>query len=319
MHTPKRRSASPHIGRLRPLNPSARTPLQSLPPCAHRGYFAKRPMAVARLGGRAQRTASFAGLAKRTQPAERNRQLSRWLAERTRQPDRSPIARPRDSRRRFVQVNRGRHIGTMWAKRTQDEVTNPIARIRQEKPPRRPAVLWPNEPERPPTSDWAEMADWAEQTQRQAAARTKPVPSPSRLNPPTRLSVEKSPVFFLLFTGKPIFALAAVVPALSLREDQSVAEPRSERTRGAKLTRQPGYFGRTNPRRQPSQHLAKRSQGAAGHACGQTNPRGTESRFRLNEPKLRTSPRLRQTNPTSNRAAVFPPNEPKVQPSAGLS
>jgi hypothetical protein len=317
MHTPKRRSASPHIGRLRPLNPSARTPLQSLPPCAHRGYFAKRPMAVARLGGRAQRTASFAGLAKRTQPAERNRQLSRWLAERTRQPDRSPIARPRDSRRRFVQVNRGRHIGTMWAKRTQDEVTNPIARIRQEKPPRRPAVLWPNEPERPPHVRLGGNGRLG-RTNPEAAARTKPVHSPSRLNPPTRLSVENSPVFFLLFTGKPIFALAAVVPALSLREDQSVAEPRSERTRGAKLTRQPGYFGRTNPRRQPSQHLAKRSQGAAGHACGQTNPRGTESRFRLNEPKLRTSPRLRQTNPTSNRAAVFPPNEPKVQPSAGL-
>jgi hypothetical protein len=318
MHTPKRRSASPHIGRLRPLNPSARTPLQSLPPCAHRGYFAKRPMAVARLGGRAQRTASFAGLAKRTQPAERNRQLSRWLAERTRQPDRSPIARPRDSRRRFVQVNRGRHIGTMWAKRTQDEVTNPIARIRQEKPPRRPAVLWPNEPERPPHVRLGGNGRLG-RTNPEAAARTKPVHSPSRLNPPTRLSVENSPVFFLLFTGKPIFALAAVVPALSLREDQSVAEPRSERTRGAKLTRQPGYFGRTNPRRQPSQHLAKRSQGAAGHACGQTNPRGTESRFRPNEPKLRTSPRLRQTNPTSNRAAVFPPNEPKVQPSAGLS
>jgi hypothetical protein len=318
MHTPKRRSASPHIGRLRPLNPSARTPLQSLPPCAHRGYFAKRPMAVARLGGRAQRTASFAGLAKRTQPAERNRQLSRWLAERTRQPDRSPIARPRDSRRRFVQVNRGRHIGTMWAKRTQDEVTNPIARIRQEKPPRRPAVLWPNEPERPPHVRLGGNGRLG-RTNPEAAARTKPVHSPSRLNPPTRLSVENSPVFFLLFTGKPIFALAVVAPVLSLRKDQSVAKARSERTRGAKLTRQPGYFGRTNPRRQPSQHLAKRSQGAAGHACGQTNPRGTESRFRLNEPKLRTSPRLRQTNPTSNRAAVFPPNEPKVQPSAGLS
>ena len=93
MHTPKRRSASPHIGRLRPLTPSARTLLQSLPPCAHRGYFAKRPMAVARLGGRAQRTASFAGLAKRTQPTGRNRHLSRWLAERTRRADRSPFVR----------------------------------------------------------------------------------------------------------------------------------------------------------------------------------------------------------------------------------
>jgi hypothetical protein len=192
----------------------------------------------------------------------------------------------------------------MWAKRTQDEVTNPSARIRQAKPPRRPAVLWPNEPEGPPTSDWAKMADWAERTQRQAAARTKPVPSPSRLAPPTRLSVENSPVFFLLFTGKAIFALAAVVPALSPRKDQSVAKAAGRKEPAARSSRDSRAI------------LAERTQGDSpvsiwpndpkeqpGHACGQTNPRGTESRFRPNEPKLRTSPRLRQPNPTSNRAA----------------
>ena len=302
MHTPKRRSASPHIGRLRPLNPSARTPLQSLPPCAHRGYFAKRPMAVARLGGRAQRTASFAGLAKRTQPAERNRQLSRWLAERTRQPDRSPIARPRDSRRRFVQVNRGRHIGTMWAKRTQDEVTNPIARIRQEKPPRRPAVLWPNEPERPPHVRLGGNGRLG-RTNPEAAARTKPVHSPSRLNPPTRLSVENSPVFFLLFTGKPIFALAAVVPVLSLRKDQSVTKAAGRKEPAARSSRDSrAILAERTQGGRPVSIWPNDPKGQPGHACGQTNPRGTESRFRPNEPKLRTSPRLRQTNPTSNRA-----------------
>jgi hypothetical protein len=192
----------------------------------------------------------------------------------------------------------------MWAKRTRDKLTNPSARIRQGIPPPGPAVLWPNEPERPPTSDWAKMANWAERTQRQAAARTKPVPSPSRLNPPTRLSVENSPVFFLLFTGKPIFALAAVVPVLSLREDQSVARapigknPRREAhaTAGLFWPNEPketarSAFGQTIPRGSPVTPVAKQSQGAPSHDFGQTNP------------SCGPVPRLRQTNPTSNRAA----------------
>jgi hypothetical protein len=144
MRTPKRRSASAHIGRLRPLTLSARTLLQSLPPCARRGHFATRTMAVARLDGRAQRTAAFAGLAKR-QPNATGSSVARWPNE----PDRQIGCRSPgecDSRRRVVQVNRGRHIGTIWAKRTQDtkqdDVTNPIAQIRQERPPRGPAVSW---------------------------------------------------------------------------------------------------------------------------------------------------------------------------------
>jgi hypothetical protein len=191
----------------------------------------------------------------------------------------------------------------MWAKQTQDEVTNPSARIRQEKPPRRPAVLWPNEPEKPPTSDWAEMADWAERTQRQAAARTKPVPSPSRLNPPTRLSVEKSPVFFLLFTGKAIFMLAAVVPVLSLRKDQSVAKAAGRKEPAARSSRDsrailaertqggsPVSICRTIPRGSPVTPVAKQTR-APSHDFGQMNP------------SCGPVPRLRQTNPTSNRAA----------------
>ena len=157
------------------------------------------------------------------------------------------------------------------------------------------------------------------QNEPRAAARATPVPSPSRLNPRTRLSVENSPVFFLLFTGRPIFALAAVVPALSLRKYHSVAKPsvgknpaaRSSRDSRAVLAgRTHGSpkppFGQTNPRRQPGQHLAKRSQGAA------------RSRLWPNKPKLPTSPRLRQPNPTSNRAARVSANEPKVQPRPGL-
>jgi hypothetical protein len=163
----------------------------------------------------------------------------------------------------------------MWAKRTQDEVTNPSARIRQAKPPRRPAVLWPNEPEGPPTSDWAKMADWAERTQRQAAARTKPVPSPSRLAPPTRLSVENSPVFFLLFTGKAIFALAAVVPALSPRKDQSVAKAAGRKEPAARSSRDSrAILAERTQGDQPGQHLAKRSQGAARSRLWPNKPKG---------------------------------------------
>ena len=279
MHTPKRRSASPHIGRLRPLNPSARTPLQSLPPCAHRGYFAKRPMAVARLGGRAQRTASFAGLAKRTQPAERNRQLSRWLAERTRQPDRSPIARPRDSRRRFVQVNRGRHIGTMWAKRTQDEVTNPIARIRQEKPPRRPAVLWPNEPERPPTSDWAEMADWAERTQRPRHARSQSIlPLGSIHLLAFRLKILlyfscclQGSLFLRSLRLCPLSAFEKTSPSQSPdRKEPAARSSRDSRAILAERTQggSPVSIWPNDPKGQPVTPVAKQTQGAPSHDFG---------------------------------------------------
>ena len=179
----------------------------------------------------------------------------------------------------------------MWAKQTQDEVTNPSARIRQEKPPRRPAVLWPNEPERPPTSDWAEMADWAERTQRQAAARTKPVPSPSRLNPPTRLSVEKSPVFFLLFTGKAIFMLAAVVPVLSLRKDQSVAKAAGRKEPAARSSRDSRAI------------LAERTQGGSSVTPVAKQTRAPSHDFGQMNPRCGPVPRLRQTNPTSNRAA----------------
>jgi hypothetical protein len=190
---------------------------------------------------------------------------------------------------RTKQERKGANAHTMWAKRTQDEVTNPSARNRQEKAPRRPAVLWPNEPERPPTSDWVEMADWAERTQRPRHARSQSL-------------LPLGSIHLLAFRLKILLYFSCCLQgslflrSLWLCRSQPSKGPirrksrRSERTRGAKLTRQPGYFGRTNPRRQPGQHLAKRSQGAA------------RSRLWPNKPKLRTSPRLRQTNPTTNRA-----------------
>ena len=300
MHTPKRRSASPHMGRLRPLNPSARTPLQSLLPCARRGHFAKRPMAGTCLGERVERTASVAGW-----PNEPDGQISR----------RSPGER--DGWSQFVQANRIRHIGTIWAKRTQDtkqdDVTSPIVRIRQRKPPHESAVLWPNEPERPPRCRVGRNV---------RLGRTNPEPRHGRrlhLLPlgsirRTRLSVENSPVFFLLFTGKAIFALAAVVPVLGLRKDQSVAKATGgKESHGAEITRRRAVLADRTQGRTQVTIWPNDPKGQPGHACGQTNPRGTKSRFRPDEPKLPTSPLLRQTNPTGSPVALGKTN-PRCSP-----
>jgi hypothetical protein len=334
MHTPKRRSASPHIGRLRPLNPSARTPLHSLPPCARRAgilpsdrwqspawasepkgqphfpLWPEEPSQPNAISG------SVAGW-----PNEPDRQISRRLPD---EPDRRP---------RFVQANRIRHICTIWAKRTQDtkqdDVTSPIARIRQRKPPHEPAVLWPNEPERPPTSDWAEMADWAERTQRPRHARSQSLlPFGSIRILAFRLKI--LPYFSCCLQGS-LFLRALWLYRLSAFERTTPSQSRrSERIprRGAHATA--GLFWPAEPKGHPGHHLAKRTQGGSpvsiwpndpqgqpSHACGQTNPRGAESRFRPNEPKLPTSPRLRQTNPRGSRAG-FSANESKVQPSSGL-
>lgn len=320
MHTPKRRSASPHIGRLRPLNPSARTPLQSLPPCARRAgilpsdrwqspVWASEPIGQPHFplwpDEPSQPNAISGSVA--GWPNEPDRQISRRLPD---EPDRRP---------RFVQANRIRHIGTIWAKRTQDtkqdDVTSPIARIRQRKPPHEPAVLWPNEPERPPTSDWAEMADWAERTQRPRHARSQSLlPFGSIRILAFRLKI--LPYFFPVVYREPIFfARAMVVPALSLRKDHSVAKPsvgknpaaRSSRDSRAVLARRTQGsprppFGQTNPRRQPGQHLAKRSPGAA------------QSRLWPNKPKGRRVTISAKRTQAADQSASSP-NEPEGQPS----
>ena len=319
MHTPKRRSASPHIGRLRPLNPSARTPLQSLPPCARRAGILpsdrwQSPVWASEPKGQphfplwpdepSQPNAISGSVA--GWPNEPDRQISRRLPD---EPDRRP---------RFVQANRIRHIGTIWAKRTQDtkqdDVTSPIARIRQRKPPHEPAVLWPNEPERPPTSDWAEMADWAERTQRPRHARRL------YLLPLGSIRILafwlKIPLYFSCCLQGGLFLRSLWLYRLSsLRKDHSVAKPSvgknpaarsSPDSRAVLARRTQGSpkppFGQTNPRRQPGQHVAKRSQGAA------------QSRLQPNEPKLPTSPRLRQTNPRATEPLVFPQTNPRCSP-----
>jgi hypothetical protein len=306
MHTPKRRSASPHIGRLRPLNPSARTPLQSLPPYANRGHFAKRPMAVTCLGERAQGTASFPALARRAQSAERNQQLSSWSAERTRHADQSLLTRRTRQPAPVCPAEPDQAHRHDLAKRTQDtkqdDVTSPIGQIRQEKPPRGPAVSWSKR-----TGEAAPLQGGQKcqigQNQPRAAASAKPVPSPSRLNPPTRPLVENSPVFFLLFTGRPIFALAAVVPILRFRKDQSVAK--AVRGKESAVRRPRDLFGRTNPKTQPGQHLAKRTQGAPSHDFGQTNPSGRPVRVFAKRTRGRPSrSSFRKTNPRCSPVPV---------------
>ena len=291
MHTPKRRSASPHIGRLRPLNPSARTPLQSLLPCARRGHFAKRPMAVTCLGERVERTASVAGW-----PNEPDGQISR----------RSPGER--DGWSQFVQANRRRHIGTIWAKRTQDtkqdDVTSPIARIRQRKPPHEPAVLWPNEPERPPRCRVGRNV---------RLRRTNPEPRHARrlyLLPLGSIRVLAFWLKILLYfscclQGGLFLRSLWLCPFSAFEKTNRRKSRRSERTRGAELTRQPGCFGRTNPRTQPnSLHFGQTNpRRQPGHACGQTNPRGTQSGFQPNEPKRPTVRAPSPNEPGSNRAA----------------
>jgi hypothetical protein len=186
MHTPNRRSASPHIGRLRPLNPSARTPLQSLPPCARRGHFAKRPMAVACLGERAQGTASFPALARRAQPAERNQRLSSWLAERTRRADQSPFAK---RTRQAVPLCPGEPA---QAHRHDLGQTNPRYQTRRRDEPdcadqarkaatRACGIMAKRTGEAAPLQGGQKCQ--IGQNEPRAATRATPAPSPSRLNP----------------------------------------------------------------------------------------------------------------------------------------
>jgi hypothetical protein len=322
MDTAPRGSASPRIDRLRPLNPSARALLQSLPPCASKRHFAKRPMAVPRLGGRAQRTASFAVWPNEpSQPDATGSSVAGWPNE----PD-GLIGRrssdQRDRRPQFVQTNRIRHIGTIWAKRTQDtkqdDVTSPIARIRQRKPPHEPAVLWPNEPERPPTSDWAEMADWAERTQRPRHARSQSLlPLGSMRLLAFRLKIL---LYFSCCLQGRLFLRSLWLYRLSAFERTTPSQSRrSERIprRGAHATA--GLFWPGEPMGHPSHHLAKRTQGGSpvsiwpndpkgqpGHACGQTNPSCRPVRVFANRTRRATEPLVfPQTNPRCSPVPVW--------------
>ena len=207
----------------------------------------------------------------------------------------------------------------MWAKRTQDEVTNPSARIRQAKPPRRPAVLWPNEPERPPTSDWAEMADWAERTQRPRHARSQSLlPLGSIRLLAFRLKILL--YFSCCLRGRLFLRSLRLCPLSALERTNPSQKPpvgknprrEAHATAGLSWPNEPketarSAFGQTIPRSSPVTPVAKQTQGAPSHDFGQTNPSCGPVRVFANRTRRATEP------------LVFPPNEPKVQPSAGLS
>ena len=127
-------------------------------------------------------------------------------------------------------------------------------------------------------------------TNPEAAARTKPVPSPSRLNAPTRLPVENSPVFFLLFTGMSIFALAAVVPILSFKGPI--------RRKSRRLEKKPRFGGHAAS----GLFWPNEPKEAARSAFGQTIPRGSP-----------VTPVAKQTQAADQSASS--PNEPDEQPS----
>ena len=261
-------------------------------------------------------------LAERTQPTGRNRQLSRWLAERTRRADRSPFVR---STRPPAPVCPGKpdqaHRHDL-AKRTQytkqDDVTSPIAQIRQEKPPRGPAVSWPNEPERPPR--WRVGRNVR-------LGRTNPEPRHARrlyLLPLGSIRVLAFRLKILLYFSCCLQGglFLHSLRLCSLSGSQSAVGRKKavsrKKSRGSQLT-QTCLAGRTQggspvsiwtKRSQggnPVTPVAKQTQEAPNDDFGQTNPSC--------RPVRASSP----TNPRPTEPLVFPPNEPKVQPGAGLS
>jgi hypothetical protein len=291
MDTAPRGSASPRIDRLRALTPSARAVLQSLPACASSGHFAKRMMATRAFG--------------RTGPTDG---LIRRLAERTRRADRSPFVR---STRPPAPVCPGKPD---QAHRHDLGQTNPRYQTRRRHEPDRA-----DQATKAATRACGIMAKRTGEaahvrlggngrlgrTNPEAAARTKPVPSPSRLNAPTLLPVENSPVFFLLFTGRPIFALAAVVPILSFKGPIRRKSRRLEGGRGSAPTLPPGCFGRTNPRVTQATIWPNEPKEAARSAFGQTNPSCRPVRVFAKRTRGATEPLVfPQTNPRCSPVSV---------------
>jgi len=190
----------------------------------------------------------------------------------------------------------------MWAKRTQDEVTNPSARIRQAKPPRRPAVLWPNEPERPPTSDWAEMADWAERTQRPRHARSQSLlPLGSIRLLAFRLKIL---LYFSCCLQGRLFLRSLRLCPLSAFERTNPSQkppvgknPRREAhaTAGLSWPNEPketarSAFGQTIPRSSAVTPVAKQTQAADQSASSPTEPDEQPSRSCFRQMNPRCSP-----------------------------
>jgi hypothetical protein len=152
MRTPKRRSASAHIGRLRSLTLSART-LAEIAALRAQGAF-RHPSDGNRPFGR-------------TGPADG---LIRWLAERTRRADQSPFAK---RTRQAVPVCPGEPA---QAHRHDLGKTNPRYQTRRRDEPdcadqarqsRHAGPRYHGQTNRRgrPVAGWAEMSDWAEPTQ----------------------------------------------------------------------------------------------------------------------------------------------------------
>jgi hypothetical protein len=191
----------------------------------------------------------------------------------------------------------------MWVKRTHDEVTNPSARIRQEKPPRRPAVLWPNEPERPPTSDWAEMA----------VGQNKPRGRPRHARSQSLLPLGsirllafrlKSLLYFSCCLQGRLFLCSLRLCAFSAFERTNPSQkppvgknPRREAHAPAELfwPNEPkeaarSAFGQTIPRGSPVTPVAKQTQAADQSASSPNEPDEQPSRSCFRQMNPRCSP-----------------------------
>jgi hypothetical protein len=245
----------------------------SLPPCASKRHFAKRPMAVARLGGRTQRTASFAVWPNEPSQPDATGSSFAGLAERTQRADRSPFVR---STRTPAPVCPGKPDR---AHRHDLGQTNPRYQTRRRHEPDRG-----DQATKAATRACGIMAKRTGEaahvrlggngrlgrTNPEAAARTKPVPSPSGFNPPTRLLVENSP-----FLQGRVFLRSLRLCPFSVSKDQSVAKAVDwKRSRGSAVTLPPSCFGLTIPRGSPVTPVAKRTRGAPSRNFGQTNPSG---------------------------------------------
>jgi hypothetical protein len=208
--------------------------------------------------------------------------LSRWLAERTRRADQSPFARrtrqavpgcpgePAQAHRHDLGQTNPR-----YQTRRRDE---PDCADRQGKPPRGPAASWPIEPQRPPRCRVGRNV---------RLGRTNPEPRlrharclylvPLGLIRLLALRLKILLYFSCCLQGG-LFLRSLRLCLFAVLKDQSVAKPvRWKRSRGSAPTLPPGCFSRTNPRTQPSQHLAKRTQGVPSHDFGRTNPSGQSS------------------------------------------
>lgn len=308
METASRGSTPPDIGRLRPLNPSARALLQSLPPCASKRHFAKRPMAVPRLGGRAQRTASFAVWPNEpSQPDATGSSVAGWPNE----PDGADRSRFVRSTRPPAPVCPGKPD---QAQRHDLGRTNPRCQTRRRDEPdradqarkaaTRPAVSWPNEPERPPRRRVGRNVRFG---------RTNPEPRHARrlyLLPLGSIRVLAFRLKILLYFScclqGGLFLRSLRLYRLSAFERTAPSQSRRSERIPRRAHATAGLFWPAEPKGHPIRHLAKRTQGAPSRDFGQTNPSGRPIRIFAKRTRRATEPLVfLQTNPRCSPVQVW--------------